>query len=394
MMSRENRMLILFFVGMVALSTYFRIQYPNIGAVDDDRPVQRAPFLRVACADGRMAAVEKVVRAYELEFGVRVRLDRLSEVSGPVVGYDLMIRGDRPTPAGEAGGVNFFTLGAERDDEIGSGRVVLTAVGFSVTASRRHGAARLARYLTARDKGAPIIAPDAAAQLVADPWIEKPEPIVLVWEAVFPFLQSALRRFEANEGVRLRLMVGDCAFVSRKVEGAGMIDAVVSLGDNCGMGGVVSGWDTKRVSERRLVMLTRQEQEREPFIGGDSREGQKPLNLGIVDGTDGLIMKRLWQSSLPASLLERWREQTVREYARPHDLLHGLARYELDVGIAVEWPAAREDARIKLEPIPGESVTLPIVLSVSERSNHRRLLFRLGASMDRSDPVVAKSTDL
>ncbi len=376
-MSRENRILLLLFVGIAALFTYFRIRYPNLGGADAGQPALQAPVLQVDCEAALLPAVERVARAYELESGVRVILNGVSD---PKEMSDLVIRGGKDEPAaGGFSGVNQFLV--KTRSATGGDRVALQATVFSIADAQRLGACRFARYLIARDRGLPIVVPDKAAIAEADSWTEAPQPAVAIWQTAFPFLKSELERFKANEGVRLRLLLGDCGFVAQRAGESKTIDAVISLGDDCGLGSGGSDWHPLRIPERPIVLIT--SRERKPLFAADRVEAAS-LRLGGVKGMQASILERADSSALPPGLAKLLIEQTVAEYDGPQSLWRGVARHEVDGGIAAAWPEAQADSRIRIEPLRDESARLPVIFWISSQSNHRQLLTRLAASMRQS----------
>lgn len=379
-MSRENRMLLLLFVGMAALFTFFRIRYPNIGGVDSKHPAMQMPILRVACEAEHLPAVGKVARAYELEFGVRVMLASISGALVPKKEYDLVIRGSQLDPAERSSlGGNQFLVAIPPTDSEKEGRTALLATVFSVENARKRGASRFARYLLARDKGLPLVVPDEFAAANADPWTEEPQPAVFVWEAAFPFLQPELKRFEENEGVRLLLTTGDCNFLSRKAKEDKTVDAVISLGADCGLGIADSRWRPMQIPSRRIVLAT--SRRRSPFLNEGASQASF-LRLGGVRGIHEIILKQMPQHAWPRRLRQLLSAQSLAEYAKPQSLLRAVEQRKIDLGIVVDWPQARENSQIRLEALPNAVARLPILFWISQSSNHRQLLSRLCASMN------------
>lgn len=377
-MSRENRMLLLLFVGMAALFTFFRVRYPNIGGVDGKHPAMQTPALRVACEAERLPAVGKVARAYELEFGVRVILDSVSDALVPKKEYDLVIRGNQPAPSGSLGGNQFLVTITSADGET-EGQTALRATIFSTAVSRKQSACRFVRYLLARDKGLPLVVSDESAIANADPWIAEPQPAVLVGEAAFPFLRPELKRFEENEGVRLLLRTGDCDFLSRKANADKTADAVISLGTDCGLGVASPRWRPMPIPSRQIVLITLRQ--REPFLNASDS-----IRLGGVRGINELILKQMPQHAWPRPLRQILASQSLAEYAKPQSLLRAVAQRKIDVGIAVEWPDARADSQIRLQALPHAAARLPVFFWISQNSNYRQLLSRLCASISRRQP--------
>ncbi len=376
-------MLLLLFVGMAALFTFFRIRYPNIGGVAGKHPAMQTPALRVACEAEHLPAVGKVARAYELEFGVRVML---AGVSGAKKKYDLVIRGSQPDPAPSSSlGGNQFLVTLPSADSEKEVRTILRATVFSTTNAQKQGASRFARYLFARDKGLPLLVPNKSAVANADPWNENPQPTVLVWEAAFPFLQPELKLFEENEGVRLLLMTGDCEFLSRKAHADKTVDAVISFGANCDLGVAHPRWRPMPIPSRQIVLATSRQSG--PFLD----EGASPaasLRLGGIRGINELILQQMPHHAWPQRLRQLLISQSPAEYAKPQSLLRAVAQRKIDVGIALEWPNAPANSQIRLEALPNAAARLPLLFWISQNSNYRQLLSRLCASMSRQQPAA------
>lgn len=380
-MSRENRMLILLFVGMAALFTFFRIRYPNLGGIDDKHPAMQTPSLRVACETKHLPAVEKVARRYELEFGVQVTLAGISADVVPEEEYDLVIRRTQPEQAqsGPLGGNQFLATIPPTDDKKES-QTILRATVFSTTNAQKQGASRFARYLLARDKGLPLLLPNKSAAANADPWNENPQPTVLVQEAAFSFLQPELKHFEENEGVRLLLTTGDCAFLSRKAHAAKTVDAVISFGANCYLGVAHPRWRPMPIPSRQIVLAT--SRQTAPFLDEGASQPAS-LRLGGVRGIHEIILKQMPQHAWPQHLRQFLAAQSPAEYAKPQSLLRAVAQRKIDVGIILEQPNAQADSQIRLETLPNTAARLPILFWISQNSNYRQLLSRLCASMSR-----------
>ncbi len=80
-MRKENRMLLLFALGMMALLTVLRVLYPNIGLRDESFQLP-AQELRVACEEPLLGAVREFVRSYEAGYSVQVDLSPLGDAAG------------------------------------------------------------------------------------------------------------------------------------------------------------------------------------------------------------------------------------------------------------------------------------------------------------------------
>lgn len=386
-MSRENRMLLLLFVGMAALFTFFRIRYPNLGSsANEEHPAMQTPALRVACETKHLPAVEKVARRYELEFGVQVMLTGVSGAIASKKEYDLVIRKSQPEPAqnGPLGGNQFLVTIPPADGEKES-QTILRATVFSTTNARKQGASRFARYLLARDKGLPFLLPNKSAAAKADPWNENPQPTVLVQKAAFPFLQPELKHFEENEGVRLLLTTGNCEFLSRKARADKTVDAVISFGANCDLGVAAPRWRPMPIPGRQIILATSRQSV--PFLDKGASQ-HASLRLGGVQGIHALILKQMPQHAWPQRVRQLLASQPIAEYAKPQSLLRAVAQRKIDVGIILEQPNQQANPQIRLESLPNPAARLPILFWISQNSNYRQLLSRLCASMSRQQPAA------
>lgn len=375
-------MLLLLFVGMAALFTFFRVRYPNLGGVDGKHPAMQTPALRVACEAEHLPAVGKVARAYELEFGVQVMLSSISDAIVPKKGYDLVIRRSQPKPAQSRslGGNQFLVTLPSADDEK-EVRTILRATVFATADAQKQGASRFARYLLARDKGLPLLVSNKSAIANADLWIEEPQPSVLIWEAAFPFLQPELKRFEENEGVRLLLTTGDCAFLSRKANANKTVDAVISFGADCDLVVDSPHWrPMQQIPGWKIVLATSRQSV--PFL--DKSDSQPAsLRLGGVRGIHELILKQMPQHAWPQHLRQLLAAQSPAEYAKPQSLLRAIAQRKIDVGIILEQPNQQANPKIRIETLPNAADRLPILFWISQNSNYTQLLSRLCASLSR-----------
>ncbi len=378
-------MLLLFFVGMIALFTFFRVRYPNIGVgANQEHPAMQTPALRVACETKHLPAVGKVARAYELEFGVQVMLTGVSGAIVPEKEYDLVIQRSQPEPAqsGSLGGNQFLATIPSADGEKES-QTILRATVSSTTNAQKQGASRFARYLLARDKGLPLLVPNKSAADNADPWNENPQPTVLIEEAAFPFLQPELKHFEENEGVRLLLTTGNCEFLSRKTHADKTVDAMISFGADCDLGAAAPRWRPMQIPSRQIVLATSRQSV--PFLD----EGISPpvsLRLGGVRGIHNLILKQMPQHAWPQRVRQLLTAQSPAEYTKPQSLLRAIAQRKIDVGIILEQPNQQANPKIRLQALPNAAAHLPILFWISQNSNYRQLLSRLCASMSRRQP--------
>ena len=380
-MSRENRMLLLLFVGMAALFTFFRVRYPNIGvSANEEHPAMQTPALQVACETKHLPAVEKVARRYELEFGVQVTLAGIPVDVVREEEYDLVIRRSQPDPS-QSGhlGENQFLATIPSADGGKESQTILRATVFSTTNAKKQGASRFARYLLARDKGLPLLAPDKSAAN-ADPWNENPQPTVLVEEAAFPFLQPELKHFEENEGVRLLLTTGNCDFLSRKAHATKTVDAVISFGANCDLGVAAPRWRPMPIPSRQIVLATSRQSK--PFLDEGAFQPVS-LRLGSVRGIHKILLKQTPQHAWPQRFRQLLSAQSPAEYAKPQSLLRAIAQRKIDVGIILEQTNQQTNPQIRLETLPNAAARLPILFWISQNSNYRQLLSRLCASMSR-----------
>lgn len=379
-------MLILLFVGMAALFTFFRIRYPNIGGgTNEEHPAMRTPLLRVACEAKHLPAVEKVARRYELEFGVQVTLASISGDIVPEGECDLVIRRSQSEPAQSVPlGGNQFLITIPSANGEKEGQTILRATVFSTTNARKQGASRFARYLLARDKGLPLLLPNKSAAN-ADPWNENPQPTVLVQKAAFPFLQPELKLFEENEGVRLLLTTGNCAFLSRKAHATKTVDAMISFGANCDLGVANPRWRPMPIPARQIILATSRQSL--PFLDEDISPPVS-LRLGGVQGINEIILKQMPQHIWPQRVRPLLAAQPIAEYAKPQSLLRAIAQRKIDVGITLEQPNQQANPQIRIESLPNAAARLPIFFWISQDSNYRQLLSRLSASMSRRQPTA------
>ena len=380
-------MLLLLFVGMAALFTFFRVRYPNLGGgANEEHPAMQTPTLQIACETKHLPAVEKVARRYELEFGVQVTLAGVSVDVVPEEEYDLVIRRSQPDPSQSRPlGENQFLATIPSVDGEKESQTILRATVFSTTNARKQGASRFARYLLARDKGLPLLAPDKSSNANADPWNENPQPTVLVEEAAFPFLQPELKHFEENEGVRLLLTTGDCDFLSRKARADKTVDAVISFGADCDLGVAAPRWRPMQIPSRQIVLATSRQSK--PFLDKGATQPAS-LRLGGVRGIHNLLLKQTPQHAWPQRLRQLLVAQSTAEYAKPQSLLRAIAQRKIDVGIILEQPNQQANSQIRLETLPNAAARLPILFWISQSSNYRQLLSRLCASMSRQQPAA------
>jgi hypothetical protein len=374
-MSKENRMLVMFFAGMVLLFTYFRFQYPNIGGGENLRRNPQAPMIRVLSESELMPGVEKVARSYELEFGVRVILESSENVSDANSDYDLLVESGDGMFGRNTGVVHHFSIPPWHPEE---GESVDTSwrIGVrSVSHIRQIGAAKFARYLTANDRGLRLVSPDIELKQSADLWMTEPMPTLVIWDAVFPFVQSVVGEFEKLEGASIRLVVADCPLVSAKLSKNKEADGVLVLGTGCTGDGTNDGWDPLSMGTRSIVMLTSSQHP----DGGDVDQwfAKENVSVGSLGGLYSLLLEAVNEGPFPVGLRDFLTNSTPKNYSRLRDLLGGIARNPDMIGLTIELPSADLGDGIRVRAIGGSEAGIPLSLWVSENSSYKHLLSRL-----------------
>jgi hypothetical protein len=374
-MSKENRMLVMFFAGMVLLFTYFRFQYPNIGGGEQLRQNPQAPMIRVLSESGLMAGVEKVARSYELEFGVRVILESSESVSGANSDFDLLVREGDGVFEVDEGTVHLFSLPAwhpEKPARVDSSWQIGVR---SVSEIRQIGATKFARYLMANDRGLRLVSPELELKQSADTWMSEPVPTLVVWDAVFPFVQSVVGRFEKLEGVSIRLVVGDCSIVSAKLNENKETDGVLVLGAGCNEGETISGWEPLSLGNRSIVILRSSQH---PVNENDDQwYTRQNLSIGSLSGLYLPLMEAVNTGPFPAELKGILTNSAPKNYSRLRDLLEGIAKNPDMIGVTIELPGADLGDEISVNAISGSEPGIPLRLWVAENSIYKHLLSRL-----------------
>jgi len=374
-MSKENRMLVMFFAGMVILFTYFRFQYPNIGGGENLRQNPQAPMIRVLSESELMPGVEKVARSYELEFGVRVILESFENVSDANSGYDLLVESGYGMFGGDTGVVHHFSIPPWHPEE---GESVDTSwrIGVrSVSQIRQIGAAKFARYLTANDRGLRLVSPDIELKQSADLWMTEPTPTLVIWDAVFPFVQSVVEKFEKLEGVSLQLLVGDCSLVSAKFLENKETDGVLVLGAGCSENGTKVGWESLSVGTRAIVMLRSNQH---PVEGDDDPwYARQNVSVGSLEGLYSPLLEAVSEGPFPVGMRDFLMNSSPNNYSRLRDLLEGIAKDPNMVGVTIELPSADLGDGFDAKTISGNEAGIPLKLWVAENSSYKHLLSRL-----------------
>ena len=379
-------MLAMYFVGVVLLFTYFRFQYPNIGRHDEGRPHEQAPEISVLVSDALMPRVEKVARSYELEFGVRVLLETAGSDFSGADESDLLVRSESerfPADIGIAHRISFPSF--SRDFEpAGESRWELGA--RAVSDSRRDGAVRLARYLSASDRGLPIVFPDENLEM-ADPWALDPTPTIVVWEGAFPLLRSALRDFEQMEGSKLSLVVGDCLAVSQKMGDLGGVDGIVVFDGIC-QSSEEPGWDEVVMTQQPLIVLS--SVHRGAILGdGVSVEGGA-LMLGLLPGMSAALEKPGCLRALPRSFQDLIQQGKAVQFSRSNDLIRGILNDPRLVGISLFGSVDERNKEVKAEPVLESDSVFELRMRISQESSYRHMLLRLRAFLARGAKIEAR----
>ena len=368
-------MLVMFFTGMVLLFTYFRFQYPNIGGGENLRRDPQAPMIRVLAGSELMPGVEKVARSYELEFGVRVILESSESFSDADSDYDLLVKSGKEEFDGNADTVHHFSIPPWHPENKGSVETSWNIGVCSVSEIRQIGAAKFARYLTANDRGLRLVSPDIELVQPADVWMTEPMPTLVIWEAVFPFVQSVVEKFEKLEGVSLHLVVGDCPLVSAKLSENKEADGVLVLGAGCTEGEAISSWDSLSLGTRSIVMLSSGQN---PEVGNDDQwYARNDVSVGSLAGLYSPLLETVSEGPFPVGLKDLLTNSSPENYSRLRDLFEGIAKNPKMVGVTINLPSADIRDGINVRAIDGSGAGVPLKLWVSENSIYKHLLSRL-----------------
>ncbi len=393
-MSRENRMLLMFFFGMVSLFTYFRIQYPNQGEVERQLPSDLSPEVWVRCDSGLLDGVTKVARSYELEAGVRIVLEEAAQTTHAIAEFDILIvPASDASELNEARAVTRMTLTAPDADESAGG----WELGVREVDRRRNsGALRFARYLTARDRGQLVLFSNDSGDSgeseksrgEGDLWVEEPTPELLVWEGVYPFFDRELERFARTERVQFRTMVGACRLLSQKLTLGERVDAVLGFGATCEFSESLADWQSHLLATRQLVLLQPQRSSVD-LMSAEWQPSPDTVLFGLDRGLDWFL-SRARAAELPNSVGKWLRETPVETKRRWGDVKGALFANRSAVALGMDWPGQMINSSLSMHEFGGESGQLELRLWVAPDSDYRRLLGRLatrleGMQMDASE---------
>ena len=368
-------MLVMFFTGMVLLFTYFRFQYPNIGGGENLRRNPQAPMIRVLSESELMPGVEKAARSYELEFGVRVILESSESLSDADLNFDLLVESGKGMFGEDVGAVHHFSVPSWHPDE-GDSVDNSWRIGVrSVSQIRQIGAAKFARYLTASDRGLRLVSPDLELTQDADLWMMEPTPTLVVWDAVFPFVQSVVEKFEKLEGVSLRLVVGDCLLVSAKFLENKEADGLLVLGAGCSGEEANVGWESLSVGTRSIVTLMSSQHSE---VGNDDQwYAKQDVSIGSLEGLYPPLLEAVSSGAFPVGLRDFLTNSSPKNYSRLRDLLEGIALDPNMIGVTIDLPSADLGDGVSVRAIGGSEVEVPLSLWISENSTYKHLLSRL-----------------
>lgn len=368
-MSRENRMLVMFAVGVMLLFTYFRVQYPNMGEIEELRPAQEAPLLQVVCDPELRATLEKIVRSYELEFGVRIVLDSEEQASEKLSQADLFIalgddQGVRGVPLAE-NVVHWFDHQLPEDDTRG-GSVHIGLVDHDE--SRRKGSARLARYILARDRGLPILTGEADDQ--ADLWSVDPEVSLVIWQGLYSHYQAKLEEFQRMEGVAVRVVVADCSLLASKVADPVGVDAIVYPNLNCLGESELVGWEQTAGGELELVLVGQR--------GDGRRETLIPPETQRVSLVSPVGFSELLSDQALRHITGRKLSQAVTEYSRLTALLGEIRSNPDTLGIMFKTLEPEDVEDLQTQEVLDPMGSVGMTLYSSTESTSKQLIGRLG----------------
>ena len=385
-MSRENRILAMYFVGVVLLFTYFRFQYPNIGKHNEVRSNEQAPLISVVVGERLSSRVEKVARSYELEFGVRIMLEESNEDFSGAADSDLIIRSGSesfPDGIGIVHRMSFLSFQPDKEDVPEH----LWELGVrAISDARQDGAVRFARYLMAADRGLPIVFPDESLE-ISDPWAVDPVPTILVWEGAYPLLKTHLRDFELVEGSKLSLVVADCASASQKMRNSGETDGVIVFNEIC-PASEIAGWDEVSINSYPLVLLS--SMDRDPVLNAGVEVGAEAVLLGLLPGMSMALERPGVLEALPRSLQNIIQQGDEVQYSRSRDLINGILEDSNVVGVSISGAGREGSGGVRGEPILHDASVFELRMRVSKESSYRHLLLRLSSFLARKGIVVSE----
>ena len=380
-MSRENRMLLMYFVGVVLLFTYFRIQFPNIGRVDDGARSRRAPEISVLVADSLSPEVEKVARSYELEFGVRVILSSDAAAGEELEDPDLFVGGAEPLWSENDGVECTIEYPAWRPDEASESDAEFRLGICSHSDARRHGAARFGRYLVAQDRGLPLLLKEQEPDAGGDLWSDDPVAIVVVWEGILPAVRETLQDFEGMEGITLQVLVGDCALIERKLSAEEHVDGIIGLSGVCQGEELVAGWTELGLGAGQFVFLSSSDSA--PVTASDWQPTGE-TRIGGLRGAQLLLISGRLAESLPGSFLRLLEQGEPGNFVRLGDLVGEIRGNSQQIGFAVSGDYLGAVEGVRIEPCPASLEKPKLRMLLSHESTHQHLLARLGALVAKS----------
>jgi molybdenum ABC transporter molybdate-binding protein len=246
-------------------------------------------------------------------------------------------------------------------------------------ASEPRAALRLARYLTARDRGLSEFGRAGFEIEDGDDWAEEPAVVVFSGGLNRLVLEPVVQRFEAREGVRVTRVYNGCGILVATMKSGQQPDAYLACD--------VSYLDPVRdrfgpgveISETDLVILVAKGNPR--GIRGLADLGQAGLRVGVANpqqSTLGDLTQRLLRAAGVAEVVGR----NVRSQTPTADLLVNQTRTgSLDAAVVYSANATQVRGVLDVVRLAGPGTRAVQPYAVGRSTGHRRLMERLLAEL-------------
>lgn len=152
-------------------------------------------------------------------------------------------------------------------------------VGVLTASTQPTAALRFARYLAARDRGAPVLAKHGYRPVEGDPWSETPEMTLFAGAMLRPAIEKTIQEFEQREGVKINRIYNGCGILVAQMRAGQRPDAYFAC-DKSFMTVVADLFtEAEDISSNPIIILT---QKGNPMKIRELRDlGRPGLRVGV-----------------------------------------------------------------------------------------------------------------
>ncbi len=248
-------------------------------------------------------------------------------------------------------------------------------VGVLRSCGQPASALHFARYLSARDRGAPLLQKFGYEAVVGDKWADVPELVFFSGGVNRLAIQETVQEFEQREGIKVNTSFNGCGILVGQMKAGEVPDAYFAC-DVSFVTQVEKLFDPRYdLATTDIVILTAKDNPKQLLTLQDlTREG---LRLGIPNAQQSalgrLSLNVLDAMGLTESVMKNVKSQTPTADLLVNQMLTG----SLDAVLVYQANTAKVTDKLTVVPIahPGAQAIQPFAVSVN--SDHRQLMYRL-----------------